>query len=111
MYFCIYLLYVFFSNLELCLSCSSRTAIDVFESRARSYYCLSLNKRFVVVVVVGIFDGVFVIYLFGLTQIQNNSLSGNNKYLCMTLSKPRIYIREYAVPQTCRLSKQIAVDK
>ena len=51
MYFCIYLLYVFFSNLELCLSCSSRTAIDVFECRARSYYCLSLNKRFVVVVV------------------------------------------------------------
>ena len=42
-----------FSNLELCLSCSSRTAIDVFECRARSYYCLSLNKRFVVVVVVG----------------------------------------------------------
>ena len=51
MYFCIYLLYVFFSNLELCLSCSSRTAIDVFECRARSCYCLSLNKRFVVVVV------------------------------------------------------------
>ena len=51
MYFCIYLLYVFFSNLVLCLSCSSRTAIDVFECRARSYYCLSLNKRFVVVVV------------------------------------------------------------
>ena len=34
------------------LSCSSRTAIDELECRARSCFCLSLNKLFVVVVVV-----------------------------------------------------------
>ena len=33
------------------LSCSSRTAIDELECRARSCFCLSLNKLFVVVVV------------------------------------------------------------
>ena len=38
-------------HLELCSPCSSRTAIDVIEWGARNYYCLSLNKRFVVVVV------------------------------------------------------------
>ena len=53
MYFCIYMHvpYVYFLS-EYVLSCSSRTAIDVLECRARSWYCLSLNKRFVVVVVV-----------------------------------------------------------
>ena len=56
MYFCIYMHvpYVYFLS-EYVLSCSSRTAIDVLECRARSCSCLSLNKRFVaVVVVVGI---------------------------------------------------------
>ena len=52
MSFCIYMHvpYVYFLP-EYVLSCSSRTAIDVLECRVRSCYCLSLNKRFVVVVV------------------------------------------------------------
>ena len=54
LYFCIHMhvLYICCFLSDNVLSCSSRTAIDELECRARSCFCLSLNKLFVVVVVV-----------------------------------------------------------
>ena len=54
LYFCIHMhvLYIYCFLSDNVLSCFSRTAIDELECRARSIFCLSLNKLFVVVVAV-----------------------------------------------------------